>query len=222
MNAVTKAFHDVFGQDAQSAKMGEYTVMPDGVLKREKHADVQYGMVEFSADGNRVIVRAPNREALVIEACDAVTVEYPQPPEPTVFTDVQQSPVETRPIPEPALLGVAEWPAVFMDILQSVPAEPGGPVDFRAAEAQPDGAHELRVPEGWRPLEQETLVRLAHGQSGMKVDQWNALTDEERALGLEQTLRRVRKALGLDRSEAEGQNNAQPPLVSGVGAEPQP
>lgn len=66
-------FHDLFGDNAVSATMGEYTVYPDGRLARAGHADQRYNLVE-QVKGTEKVAVICDGTTVVIEAAELVSV----------------------------------------------------------------------------------------------------------------------------------------------------
>ena len=66
-------FHDLFGDNAISATMGEYTVYPDGRLARVGHGDQRYTLVEQVKGTEKVAVIADG-QTVVIEHAELVSV----------------------------------------------------------------------------------------------------------------------------------------------------
>lgn len=69
-------FDQVFGATAAKAVMGEYTVLPNGIIERAGHADQAYIEIRRMAAQGKVVVFGMDGEPIVLECDDLVRVSY--------------------------------------------------------------------------------------------------------------------------------------------------
>ncbi len=74
MEGKNPAFVKVFGEDAVMVKMGEYTVLPNGVVQRQGHNDEAYADIVKSSAQKKYGVVGTNGKYIVIEAFDKVEI----------------------------------------------------------------------------------------------------------------------------------------------------
>jgi hypothetical protein len=84
------AYANVFGQRARAVRMGEYTLMPDGTLKREGHPDSEYGALKVHPDKRRLTVLDKNGRPVVTVGAEGISVEQPEEVPAVIAKDVQQ------------------------------------------------------------------------------------------------------------------------------------
>ena len=79
MEGKNPAFVKVFGEDAVMVRMGQYTVLPNGIVQRAKHRDEEYVDVVKSSAQKKYGVVGKNGKYIVIEAFDKVEITREEP-----------------------------------------------------------------------------------------------------------------------------------------------
>lgn len=161
-----QSFREVFGE-AESVVIGEFTVMPDGVLKRERHPDQEYSGIQILEERRRIRILdrygrpvvGGSFDQVVVNAAQAQVAESPPPPQ-------DPAPIPPEPPVEP----------LYADLVcQDSPVEGVALIVALAASIDPQDA------KNWRPLTMADVEASARTSLEMTQADWDALEEASRA-----------------------------------------